>query len=108
MPLPRSAICALGDIAAPSMRVDRFLVGIRIVKTRAQAAALVTTGRFRVDGRVIDRGHAAVRVGNVLTFAIGTQVRVLRIVALPLRRGTPAEARACYEIPGVDAGHDAT
>ena len=33
---------------------------------------------------------------NVLSFAIRGQVRVLRIEALPVRRGPPAEARALY------------
>ena len=85
---------------AESLRLDKFLWFARIVKTRAQAQALAAEGRLRLDGRVIDRAHAAVRVGDVLSFALRGRVRVLRIEALPTRRGPAPEARALYaELP---------
>jgi ribosome-associated heat shock protein Hsp15 len=85
---------------ADSLRLDKFLWFARIVKTRALAQALAEEGRIRIDGRLIDRAHAPVRVGDVLSFAHRGAVRVLRVEALPARRGSPAEARALYiEIP---------
>lgn len=80
-----------------TMRLDRFLWFARLAKTRDVAQALATTGHLRIDGRPIDRAHAAVRVGNILTFAQGTRVRVVRIDALPSRRGPAPEAQACYQ-----------
>jgi ribosome-associated heat shock protein Hsp15 len=53
-------------------------------------------GRLRLNGRVVDRAHAAVRVGDVLSFALRGTVRVLRVEALPARRGPPAEAQTLY------------
>jgi ribosome-associated heat shock protein Hsp15 len=53
-------------------------------------------GRLRLNGRVMDRAHAPVRVGDVLSFAQRGAVRVLKVEALPARRGPPAEARALY------------
>lgn len=89
-----------GSGVAESLRLDKFLWFARIVKTRAQAQALAEGGRLRIDGRPVDRAHAAVRVGDVLSFALRGTVRVLRIEALPVRRGPPAEARALYvEVP---------
>ena len=86
---------------AESLRLDKFLWFARIVKTRAAARALSEKGRLRIDGRVIDRAHAPVRPGDVLSFAVHGRVRVLRIEALPARRGPPAEARLLYsEIEG--------
>ena len=79
------------------MRLDRFLWFARLARTRGVAQALAEQGRLRLDGRVIDRAHAPVRPGNVLTFVQGGRVRVLRVAALPARRGPPAEARLCYE-----------
>lgn len=38
-----------------------------------------------------------VEEGQALTFALGGQVRVLKILSLPDRRGPAPEARACYE-----------
>jgi ribosome-associated heat shock protein Hsp15 len=81
---------------AESLRLDKFLWFARIVKTRALAQQLAEQGRLRLGGRVIDRAHAQVRVGDVLSFAVRGHVRVLRIEALPARRGPPAEARLLY------------
>ena len=53
-------------------------------------------GPLRLNGRVVDRAHAPVRVGDVLSFAQRGAVRVLRVEALPARRGPPAEARPLY------------
>ena len=80
-----------------TMRLDRFLWFARLAKTRDVAQALATIGRLRIDGRPVDRAHVAVRVGNILTFAQGTRVRVVRIEALPSRRGPAPEAQACYQ-----------
>jgi ribosome-associated heat shock protein Hsp15 len=81
---------------ADSLRLDKFLWFARIVKTRALAQTLAEEGRIRIGGRLIDRAHAPVRIGDVLSFAQRGSVRVLKVEALPRRRGPPAEARALY------------
>ena len=81
---------------AETLRLDKFLWFARIVKTRALAQTLAEAGRIRIAGRVADRAHAPVRVGDVLSFAQRGKVRVLKVEALPARRGPPAEARALY------------
>ena len=86
---------------AAAMRLDRFLWFVRLAKTRSAAQAIAGEGRLRLDGRPIDRAHASVRVGNILTFAQGPRVRVIRIEALPVRRGPAPEAQACYQDLGV-------
>ena len=78
------------------MRLDKFLWFVRITKTRPLAAALVEQGRLRIDGRACDKPHADVRVGQVLGFALHDRVRIVRIEAIPQRRGPAAEAQACY------------
>jgi len=91
---------------AESLRLDKFLWFARIVKTRAIARKMAETGRIRIAGRVADRAHAAVRAGDVLSFARRGRVRVLKIEALPLRRGPPAEARSLYSELTSEAGGD--
>lgn len=81
---------------ADSLRLDKFLWFARIVKTRSLGQQLAEQGRIRIGGRIIDRAHAPVRVGDVLSFAQRGAVRVLKVEALPARRGPPAEARALY------------
>jgi ribosome-associated heat shock protein Hsp15 len=82
--------------APESLRLDKFLWFARIVKTRALAQTLAEDGRLRLNGRVVDKAHAIVRLGDVLSFARHGEVRVLKIKALPVRRGPPAEARTLY------------
>jgi len=82
---------------ADSMRIDMFLWFVRLAKTRSLAQDLACDGRLRIDGRRIERSAAPVRVGNILTFASGDRVRVLRVEALPARRGPAPEAQACYQ-----------
>jgi len=86
------------------MRLDRFLWFARIVKTRALAQTMAEEGRLRLNGRVIDKAHAIVRAGDVLGFARKGEVRVLRIEALPSRRGPAAEARSLYSELTSEAG----
>lgn len=79
------------------MRLDRFLWFTRLAKTRTLAQTIAEDGHLRIDGRPIDRAHCPVRIGNVLTFAHHGRVRVVRVLALPTRRGPAPEAQACYD-----------
>ena len=87
-----------------SLRLDKFLWFARIVKTRALAQTLAEDGRLRLNGRVVDKAHVPVRPGDVLSFARHGDVRVLKIQALPVRRGPPAEARTLYSELTSEAG----
>lgn len=80
------------------MRLDRFLWFARVTKKREWAQAMAASGHLRVDGRAVEKAAVPVRIGQVLAFATHAgQVRALRVLALPTRRGPPDEARACYE-----------
>ena len=81
---------------AETLRLDKFLWFGRIVKTRSQARQLAEEGRLRIGGRLVCQAHAPVRIGDVLSFALRSKVRVLRVERLPQRRGPPAEARLLY------------
>ncbi|WP_395612372.1 RNA-binding S4 domain-containing protein [Allosphingosinicella sp.] len=90
--------------APASTRLDKFLWFARIVKTRDQAQQMAEGGRLRLNGRVVDKAHAVVRVGDVLGFARLGEVHVLKVEALPTRRGPPAEARSLYSELTSEAG----
>ncbi len=79
------------------MRIDLFLHRIRLAKSRTQAQALIEQGTARVDGRRIEKSSEPVRVGNVIALALRGRVRVIRVLALPGRRGPVSEARLAYE-----------
>ena len=89
------------------MRIDRYLHCIRLVKSRTLAQGVIDTGHVRIDGKRVEKPSEDVRVGSVIALPLRDRVRVLRVLALPERRGPAAEARECYceieESGGVDA-----
>ncbi len=91
--------------APDSLRLDKFLWFARIVKTRPLAQDLAEQGRLRLNGRVVVQAHAPVHIGDVLAFAQRGMVRVLRIDALPARRGPPAAAQTLYCELTSEGGH---
>jgi ribosome-associated heat shock protein Hsp15 len=78
------------------MRLDKYLWFARLTKTRNVAQDVAQAGHMRIDGRVVDRAHVTVRIGNVLSFPLHDRIRIIRIEALPSRRGPASEARLCY------------
>ena len=80
------------------MRIDKLLWFLRIVKTRTAAQELVEQGHIRINSRRVDRAAAKVGCGDVLVIPLGSGVRIIEIIALPLRRGPPAEAQECYRM----------
>ena len=84
-------------MADGAMRLDRFLWWTRLAPSRTVAQGMAADGHLRLEGRAVDRAHAAVRIGYVLTFAVRGRVRVIRVRSLPTRRGPAAEAQGCYD-----------
>lgn len=83
--------------SSPTLRIDKYLWFVRLANSRTSAQKLAETGYVRLNGRRIERAHAPVRPGDLITFPFGEAVRVVRVSALPFRRGPVPEALACYE-----------
>ena len=79
------------------MRIDRFLFFIRLAKSRTLAQGIVAEGRVRIGGRRVLKPSDEVRSGSVIALPLRGEVRVIRVLMLPERRGPAAEARAHYE-----------
>ena len=86
--------------AVGSMRIDRLLVYLRFARTRSAADGLIAARAVRCNRQHVLRGAQAIKVGDVLTLALGSSVRVIEILALPDRRGSPAEAQSHYREVG--------
>jgi len=84
-----------------TQRIDKWLWFARLFKARERAARFVEEGHMRLahegssPARVL-KPSQLVRRGDVLTFALGRSVRVLRVEAIGARRGPPAEAQRLY------------
>lgn len=82
---------------AAGLRLDKWLVHARFIKTRERAEELVSARRIRLNDQVVGKTHQLVRPGDVLTLTGAREVKVLRVVALGQRRGPASEARLLYE-----------
>jgi ribosomal 50S subunit-recycling heat shock protein len=84
----------------PRLRADVWLWRARFVKTRSEGTRLVSEGGVRVirggSSRALDKASAGLAVGDALAFPHRGGLKLVRIEALGVRRGPPAEARALY------------
>lgn len=80
-----------------SLRIDKWLWHARFVKSRSLAARLCISGGMRVGGKPVRKAHHALKPGDVLTFPLGLNIRVIKVLALGERRGPATEARALYQ-----------
>ncbi|MBO9574379.1 MAG: RNA-binding S4 domain-containing protein [Sphingobium sp.] len=89
---------------APTLRIDKYLWFVRLAPDRSSAQALAERGIIRLNGRRVERAHAPVRVGDLITLPQGPNVRVIRVEQLPARRGPFSEAQLCYSAitPGAE------
>ena len=90
------------------MRIDRYLHCIRLVKSRTIAQAVIETGHVRIDGKRVEKASEMVRPGSVIALPLHDRVRVLKVLALPVRRGPAPEAQLCYTELGIDAAQSPT
>ena len=90
------------------MRIDRFLFFIRLLKSRTLAQSVIDEGYVRIDGQRVEKPSDQVDVGSIIALPLHGHVRILRILALPHRRGPASEARACYEEVGIDEAGSAS
>lgn len=87
----------MSDTTQPGLRLDKWLWYARFCKSRSLATQLCRDGRIRVNRAVVGKPNHTVRPDDVLTFALGRDIRVIRVVALGVRRGPASEARTLYE-----------
>lgn len=81
---------------------------MRLAPTRSTAQALAERGIVRLNGRRVERAHAPVRIGDLITLPQGDVIRVIRVEKLPDRRGGAPEALLCYSAitPGLASDED--
>jgi ribosome-associated heat shock protein Hsp15 len=85
-----------------TQRLDKWLWQTRFFKTRGLAQRLCGGGKIRVNSRRVRKAHYALKADDILTFPQGSRIRVVRVLAMPERRGPAMEAQACYEDIGID------
>ena len=79
-------------------RIDKWLWHARMVRTRSAAAALTAAGHVRVNGVRVKAASHPVRTGDVVTLALDSSVRLVRVEGFCERRGDAGAARALYRL----------
>lgn len=92
-----------GSEASGSIRIDRLLVYLRFTRTRSSAQAMIEGRALRRNRNHVLRGAEQARIGDVLTIAVGGTIRVIELLSLPDRRGSPQAARSHYREVDPDA-----
>ncbi|MBY8977298.1 RNA-binding S4 domain-containing protein [Rhodobacteraceae bacterium NNCM2] len=77
-------------------RLDKWLWQARFFKTRTKATAAVAEGAVRLNSLRCSKPAQPVKPGDVLTFALGHHIRVIRIEGIGQRRGPATEAVGLY------------
>ena len=78
-------------------RLDKWLWFARVIKTRTQAAQLVTDGKVRINRQRTDKPSQSLKPGDVITVTVRGRVRVLKVLLPGVRRGPAAEASTLFE-----------
>ena len=94
---PDTGAAADAGAGAGRLRIDKWLWFARFYKTRSLAGKVAGEGAIRLNGTVVTKAHQTVRPGDVLTFAQGKHIRVIKVIALGNRRGPAPEAQALYD-----------
>lgn len=85
------------DEPRETIRLDKWLVFARFVRTRPLAVSLIEAGRIRLNGQKVSKPAQSVGPGDVLTLPLPGQVRVVRVRDCGLRRGPASEAALLYD-----------
>ena len=80
-----------------TIRLDIYLYYIRIFKSRSIATKFILTNRLRISGQVTQKPHKMISVGDVLTMTINDNIKILKILDIPNRRGPYSESLNFYE-----------
>jgi ribosome-associated heat shock protein Hsp15 len=91
------------DDGPGAARIDRWLFGVRLFKSRSLASQAVTGGKVHINGDRV-KPSREVRAGDLVTFVRGAVEFECTVAAIPARRGPASEAARCYvETPASEA-----
>ena len=83
------------DEGPGTARIDRWLFGVRLFKSRSLATQAVTGGKVHINGDRV-KPSRELRPGDVVTFVRSAVEFECTVTAIPARRGPATEAAKCY------------
>ena len=80
-----------------TLRLDLYLYYIRIFKSRSLATKFISSNRLRISGKVTQKPHKLISAGDVLTMTINDNIKIIKILDVPKRRGPYSESLSFYQ-----------
>ena len=80
-----------------TLRLDLYLYYIRIFKSRSLATKFILSNRLRISGKVTQKPHKLISVGDVLTMTINDNIKIIKVLDVPSRRGPYSESLSFYQ-----------
>ena len=80
-----------------TLRLDIYLYYIRIFKSRSLATKYISSNSLRISGQVTQKPHKLISIGDVLSMTIRDNVKILKVLDIPKRRGPYSESLNFYE-----------
>ena len=80
-----------------TLRLDIYLYYIRIFKSRSISTKFILTNRLRISGQVTQKPHKMISIGDILTLTINDNIKILKVLDIPNRRGPYSESLNFYE-----------
>ena len=87
----------LNTFEKKNIRLDLYLFYIRMFKSRNLATKFIISNRLRISGQVTQKPHKLISTGDVLSLPFQDNVKILKVVDIPNRRGPFSEALNYYE-----------
>ena len=82
---------------AETQRIDKWLFHARFIKSRARATKLVNAKKLRINGDKISKASYNIKPGDILTFHLQDQVKMIEILGINATRRPFVEAQMLYD-----------
>lgn len=93
--MAKTQLPATSDVT--KQRIDRWLWHARVAKSRSLAQDMASSGRVRVNKERIKGASHTVRAGDIVTIAMPSFVRILKVIGFLERRGNAEAAQLTFE-----------
>ena len=85
------------SLGKKTLRLDLYLYYIRIFKSRSLATKFISSNRLRISGKVTQKPHKLISAGDVLTMTINDNIKIIKVLDVPSRRGPYSESLCFYQ-----------
>ena len=91
-----------------NQRLDKWLWCARFFKSRVICQKVILTGKVRMNGTLISKSHAKIKIGDNLSFFQGKDLKEITVLSFSVFRGPAVEAQKLYQDNSIKQIRDET